>query len=152
MISRPTTEQLLLDCCRELMEAVLPALTDETTQIKVVMLDQVLRNAAIRSAHEIAWMREEIPHLTGYAAAVAAVLPSPRLDAALLAFADAPGASLHLDDVVATYVAAGETLSVALETAVEHGHADLVEAGEAVLEARIAREHEVLCGWSPAGR
>ena len=60
MLSRPTTEQILLDCCRELMTGVLPALTDETAQVAVVMIETVLRNMAVRSAHEIAWMREEI--------------------------------------------------------------------------------------------
>ena len=48
MLSRPTTEQILLDCCRELMTAVLPALTDETAQVSVIMVETVLRNAAVR--------------------------------------------------------------------------------------------------------
>ena len=65
MIGRPTTEQILLDCCRELMEDVLPTLTDETTIVRVAMIEQVLRNAAARCAHEIGWMLEELPVIDG---------------------------------------------------------------------------------------
>ena len=72
MLSRPTTEQILLDCCNELMTGVLPALTDETAIVRVVMVETVMRNMAVRSAHEIAWMREEIAAIEGYARAVAA--------------------------------------------------------------------------------
>ena len=71
MLSRPTTEQILLDCCRELMTAVLPALTDETAQVSVIMVETVLRNAAVRAAHEVAWMREETAEIESYAQTVA---------------------------------------------------------------------------------
>ena len=33
MISRPTTDQLIADVCQDLVDAVLPALTDETLQV-----------------------------------------------------------------------------------------------------------------------
>ncbi len=56
MISRPTTDQLIADVCQDLVDAVLPALTDETLQVRVAMAETVLRNAAVRAAHEIAWM------------------------------------------------------------------------------------------------
>ena len=59
MLSRPTTEQILLDCCHELMTNVLPSLTDATAQVSVIMVETVLRNTAVRAAHEVAWMREE---------------------------------------------------------------------------------------------
>ncbi len=51
MLSRPTTEQILLDCCRELMTNVLPSLTDATAQVSVIMVETVLRNTAVRAAH-----------------------------------------------------------------------------------------------------
>ena len=75
MLSRPTTEQILLDCCRELMTVVLPALTDETAQVSVIMVETVLRNTAVRAAHEVAWMREETAEIESYAHAVAAQAP-----------------------------------------------------------------------------
>src|SRR6516165_9733511 len=106
VLSRPTTEQILLDCCRELMTTVLPALTDETAQVSVIMVETVLRNAAVRAAHEVAWMREETAEIESYARAVAGQAPSPGADslrAALKALAEAPRDSLHLDDVVETY-------------------------------------------------
>ena len=71
MLSRPTTEQILLDCCRELMNVVLPALADETAQVSVIMIETALRNTAVRAAHEVAWMREETAEMESYARAVA---------------------------------------------------------------------------------
>ena len=92
MIAKPTTEQILNDCSRELMEVVLPAVTDETVQVTIYMMDLVLRNAAVRAAHEIAWMTEEIAELEAFAGVRRSV--------------DARRRSLHLDDVVERYRAA----------------------------------------------
>ena len=153
MLSRPTTEQILLDCCRELMTAVLPALTDEHAQVSVIMIETVLRNAAVRAAHEVAWMREETAGIERYAQAVTELAPGAEpLTAALKSLADAPRDSLHLDDVVETYCRAGNTLSAALETAVAGGLTSLVRQGEEILDARAGHETEVMAGWSPTGR
>jgi hypothetical protein len=101
MLSRPTTEQILLDCCRELMTNVLPSLTDATAQVSVIMVETVLRNTAVRAAHEVAWMREETADIEAYAEAVAEEAPgTAALQAALAGLAAAPRDSLHLDDVV----------------------------------------------------
>ena len=59
MITRPTTDELIRDCCRELTEEILPALHDDTLELRLIMAVTVLGNAAVRAAHEIAWMREE---------------------------------------------------------------------------------------------
>lgn len=163
MLSRPTTEQILLDCCRELMTVVLPALTDETAQVSVIMIETVLRNTAVRAAHEVAWMREETAEIEGYAQTVAGRAPgaespsaeSPSADSlrtALKALTDAPRDSLHLDDVVETYCRAGNALSSALETAVAGRLTDLVRRGEEILDVRASHETEVMAGWSPTGR
>lgn len=153
MLSRPTTEQILLDCCRELMTNVLPALTDATAQVSVIMLETVLRNTAVRAAHEVAWMREETAGIEAYARAVAARAPGTApLESALAALAAAPCDSLHLDDVVEIYCRAGNALSAALETAVARGPADLIRRGEELLDIRSAHETEVMAGWTPTGR
>lgn len=153
MLTRPTTEQILLDCCRELMTGVLPALTDEPAQVRVIMIETVLRNMAVRSAHEIAWMREETEAIEQYARDVAAaVADAPELAAALDAVAQAPRDSLHADDVIDTYCRASGAFSAALEAAVDAAEAKLVACGEQLLEVRIARETEVMAGWSPTGR
>ncbi len=158
MLTRPTTEQILLDCCRELMNAVLPALTDETAQVSVIMIETVLRNTAVRAAHEVAWMREETAEIESYAQAVAERAPgaeSPSADSlrtALKALADAPRDSLHLDDVVETYCRAGNALSAALEAAVAGSLTGLVRRGEEILDVRADHETEVMAGWSPTGR
>ena len=153
MLSRPTTEQILLDCCRELMTNVLPSLTDATAQVSVIMVETVLRNTAVRAAHEVAWMREETADIEAYAHAVAEQAPGKEpLDAALKALANAPRDSLHLDDVVETYCRAGNALSAALETAVAGGLAVLIQRGEEILDTRSNHETEVMAGWSPTGR
>jgi hypothetical protein len=153
VLSRPTTEQILLDCCRELMNVVLPALTDETAQVSVIMVETVLRNTAARAAHEVAWMREETAGIESYARAVAEQAPAAdAVGAALKALAGAPRDSLHLDDVVETYCRAGNVLSAALETAVARHLADLVGRGEELLDVRTGHETEVMAGWTPTGR
>jgi hypothetical protein len=153
MLSRPTTEQILLDCCRELMTNVLPSLTDATAQVSVIMVETVLRNTAVRAAHEVAWMREETSEIEAYAHAVASQMPgTASIESALAALAAAPRDSLHLDDVVETYCRAGNALSAALETAVGSGLAALVLRGEEILDVRSGHETDVMAGWSPTGR
>jgi hypothetical protein len=152
MLSRPTTEQILLDCCRELMSDVLPALTDETAQVRVIMIETVLRNMAVRAAHEIAWMIEETAEIEGYAKSVQDAHPDSALKAALAGLAAAPRASLNLDDVVESYCRAGDALSAAVEAAVGASDATAVQRGEGLLEGRLERETEVMAGWSPTGR
>jgi len=153
MLSRPTTEQILLDCCRELMTTVLPSLTDATAQVSVIMVETVLRNTAVRAAHEVAWMRDETADIEAYAHQVAAQVPgTASLDTALAALAAAPRDSLHLDDVVETYCQAGNALSAALETAVASGLAPLIQHGEEILDVRTGHETDVMAGWTPTGR
>jgi hypothetical protein len=135
------------------MTTVLPALTDETAQVSVIMVETVLRNAAVRAAHEVAWMRAETAEIESYTQAVAEQAPgADLLRAALKALADAPRDSLHLDDVVETYCRAGNALSAALETAVAGNLTGLVRRGEEILDARDGHETEVMAGWSPTGR
>jgi hypothetical protein len=152
MLSRPTTEQILLDCCRELMTNVLPSLTDATAQVSVIMVETVLRNTAVRAAHEVAWMRDETADIETYAREVAAQAPGTALETALAALAAAPRDSLHLDDVVETYCRAGNALSAALETAVASGLTALIQRGEEILDVRSGHETDVMAGWSPTGR
>ena len=152
MIGRPTTEQLLLDCCRVLTGDVLPAVADETTQVRLVMLEKVLRNAAVRAAHEIAWMREEVAGVDAYARAVADATGDGALDTALEELAGGPHDSLHLDDVTDVYRRASDVLSASLEAALAAGREDLVRTGEALLAARLEHEHRIVGGWDAAGR
>src|SRR5271170_5585498 len=115
MLSRPTTEQILLDCCRELMNVVLPALTDETAQVSVIMVETVLRNTAARTAHEVAWMREETAEIESYAQAVAEQAPAAEsVGAACRARAGRPRDSLHWDAGGETNCRAANSLPAAL--------------------------------------
>ena len=152
MIAKPTTEQVLLECCRQLSEVVLPAVEDETVKVTVLMLDLVLRNAAVRSAHEVAWMLDEIEELQAYARDVLASRPDASGLQAALDGAGAAGAGLHLDDVVERYRVASEAFSVALETAVAADDEARVAQGAAVLDRRRVHETEIMSGWSPVGR
>src|ERR1700758_1364952 len=144
MITKPTTDALIEDCCRELIEGILPGLTDETLKLRLVMTETVLRNAAVRAAHEIAWMREETAALIGYAGRVATRHESGVLLAALAAAEAAPTDSLHLADVAEVYERAGQAFAAALAAAQEAGAADLVAQARDLLRDRIATEKEVM--------
>ena len=164
MITRPTTDMLIEDCCRELMEGILPGLTDETLRLRLVMTETVLRNAAVRAAHEIAWMREETAALLAYAGRVAARHGSEPLRAALadaeagpadshLADTEAgPADSLHLADVADVYERAGQAFAAALAAAQQAGDADLVAQARELLRDRIATEKEVMATYAVVGR
>ena len=152
MITRPTTDVLIEDCCRELMEVILPGLTDETLKLRLIMTETVLRNAAVRSAHEVAWMREETVALLAYAGQVAARHGSEVLRAALADAEASPGGSLHLADVADVYERAGQAFAAALAAAQEAGAADLVAQARELLRDRIATEKEVMATYAVVGR
>ena len=59
MQARPTTEQILNDLAREIRDTLIPTCDDPAMVPNLQMMEQLLTAAAIRSAHEIAWMNEE---------------------------------------------------------------------------------------------
>lgn len=153
MNTRPTTEQIILDCRRELLDVVLPDVSSDHVRVSIQMLESVLRNVATRAAHEIAWMREETAALEAYARAVAAELPpDAALAAALQDLDGAPRDSLHLEDVTDTYSRAGEAMSCALEAAMAAGHRQLSEQAATLLRERNNRELEIKGEWTMVGR
>ena len=153
MNTRPSTDQIILDCRRELLDVVLPDVTSDNVRVSVQMLENVLRNVATRAAHEIAWMREETALLEEYAREVAAELPpDTALTAALTELDAAPRASLHLEDVTETYSRAGEAMSCALEAAMAAGHRQLSERAAELLRERNNRELEIKGEWTMVGR
>jgi hypothetical protein len=115
------------------------------------MMENVLRNAATRAAHEVAWMTEEIDAMLDYARDVADGVGSPATSAALVAAGDGQGA-LHLADVVRRYSAAGEAFSCALEAAIASGDQTLAKRGVDLLQLRTDREQEVKGEWAMIGR
>ena len=152
MIIRPTTDALIADCCRELTEEILPALTDETLRLRLVMTETVLRNAAVRAAHEIAWMREETAALMAYAAEVAARHGSPALRDAMAAADSSHPDGLHLAEVAERYERAGQAFATAMAAATEAGHDDLIAKARELLRDRVAIEKEVMAAYAVVGR
>lgn len=152
MLSRPTTEQILLDCRDELLRTVAPAVPEGPVLVAIQMMENVLRNCAARAAHEIAWMHEEADEMVSYAARVAATTPTPAVTDALAAYEGGRDASLHLDDVTATYSLAGQCLSAAIDAAMASGDPDLQADGRAILERRLAHENEIMGEWAFVGR
>lgn len=153
MIGRPTTEQIVRDVRRELLESVAPAVGDPGVQVAIQMLDSVLRNVAIRVAHEIAWMCDETAEIEAYASEVIEAVPGcTAVEESLAHLGTAPRDSLHLDDVVETYERAGEVLSRAIEAVAAAGQDALWARAAQILDGRLAREEEVMDGWVAVGR
>ena len=153
MISLPTTDQVILDCRRELLEIVAAEVHSDAAKVSVQMLENVLRNAATRAAHEIAWMRDETLAMEQYAKDVLAAFPAAKGIAAALTALDAgPRQSLHLHDMACTYSLAGEAFSCALEAALAGGNDDLASRAHALLSARSATEVEIMGEWGFVGR
>ena len=152
MITLPTTEQIILDCRRELLETVLPAVSDPAVKVTVEMMENVLRNVATRCAHEIAWMAEETEAMMAYAAEVAEVTASDALKAAIEEAKLGRAASLDLDDVRREYSLAGEALSCAIEASFEASDDGLLRKAVELLQARNAREQQIKGDWAMIGR
>ncbi len=136
MLSRPTTEQMLRGIVADLDATVAPALPDGPAKVAVAMMTQLLLGCAVRAAHEIAWMHEEIAAIEAEVGAVAA----------------AHGESLHLDDVVVRYHAASAALADAVDAAYAAGDGPRVEALRQLLEARNAHEMEIMGVLELVGR
>ena len=136
MFTRPTTEQVLRGIADDLTATVLPALPEGPARVAVGMMTQLLAGCAQRAAHEIAWMHEEVA----------------AIETAIGTVPGAHGDSLHLDDVVARYHAAGEALSVAVDSAYATGDAARVEVLRLLLEARSAHEMQIVGALDLVGR
>ena len=153
MISLPTTAQILLDCRRELLEVIGPEVSSDAGKVSVQMLENVLRNVALRAAHEIAWMHDETAAMESLARDTVAAHPSATAVVEALAALDAaPRLSLHLDDVVAVYSLAGEAFSCSLEAALAAGDTELGGRGATLLAARSATEVQIMGEWGFVGR
>jgi hypothetical protein len=153
MLSRPTTEQILLDCRAELLNTIDPAVSDPAVKIAIQMMENVLRNCATRSAHEIAWMADEIERMVAYAEHVAASAHDrDAVRGALDRCKSQRSSSLHLDDVAHDYHLASACLSFALDTAIAEGDAALAAAGRAIIDQRVATELQIMGEWSFVGR
>ena len=153
MISRPTTEQLLRNVATELTSRISPAIGDPALQVVLEMLQQLVVSCAVRSAHEIAWLREEEAAMLAYAADVVEMLPSVEaVQAAIDAWEAGRDGGLHLDQVVADYSLAGEALSCALEAAMAAGHGELCDRAGVLISMRVGRETEVRGDFVMSGR
>ena len=86
--------------CTELETKVAPAVSDPATKVVVDMALAVLRGAAIRSANEVAWMREEADAVDELAQRMIAEVPdATELAEAHRAYTEARTDSLYLEDV-----------------------------------------------------
>jgi hypothetical protein len=134
VITRPTTEQVILGIVRDLNEVVLPTVHDEPAKVALGMISQLLSGCAARAAHEIAWMHEEIAAIddaTGHETAVA---------------------SLHLEDVCAAYHDASLALSEAIEAAYAANDRARAASLRELLLARSGHEMAIVGALDLVGR
>ena len=135
MLTRPSTDQVLVGIANELRDAVAPEVHNEPLQVLLGQIDQILRGLAVRSAHEIAWMHEEADTI---AAATGTDVGWP--------------ASLHLDDVCRWYDTVSRALSAALDAAFAAGDTARVAELKVLLDARSATEMRIVGALELVGR
>jgi hypothetical protein len=150
MITRPTTQQLLEDCARELRDDVIPAISDPTVIVNLQMMELVLQSCALRAGHEIAWMADEVAAIDAYVTDVA--VHHAEVTAALAALRDAPSTSLHLADRADQYHLAGEALAQAVEACLAADDKALLRRGIDLLQSRRSRETELRPNFYFPGR
>ena len=149
MLTRPTTAQILHDIAREVRDNLIPAIDDPALTVNLEMMEQLLTAAAVRAAHEIAWMNEEGDAIVAFARDVAASTSDAATIAALDAYDQGRTDSLHLDDQVEMYSLAGEAFGRALEAAIEP---DQRAQGAALIRARRDNETAIRPGFYFPGR
>ena len=152
MITRPTTQQLLDDCARELRESIMPRVTDAAARVQLEMMEQVLASCALRSAHELAWMAEECDETIAYAVAVRDELADAEVGALIDRYDVERRGGLHLDDRVHDYDLAGRAFSAALASAMRAGHAALSARARELALRRNDREGELRPNFFFPGR
>ena len=135
MLSKPTSDQMLIGIARDLREKVLPHLTEQPAVVVMGMIDQILRNLSVRVANEIEWMHEE----------VAAIAAASGRD---------PGSpqSLQLQHVVEWYGSVSRWLSAGVEAAYATGDQAEINKWRALIEARSAHEQAIMGSLDLVGR
>lgn len=156
MITRPSTAQIVAAVRRELADVIAPEVTSPHAVASLQMLDNVLHNLEVRAGHEIAWMREEAALLEAETAAALDRLADdhrPRAVAeALDAYRRGRTGGLHYDDVQADYDRASEAFARVVEAAVYGDDPHLREHVTGLLQARLARELEIMGEFGFVGR
>ena len=142
MISRPTTQQLLDDCARELRESIMPLVTDAAARVRLEMMEQIIASCALRSAHEQAWMAEECNEMEAYAGSVrdAFADDGAGVGALIDRYRNERRRGLELDDCVHDYDLAGRAFAAALALAMRRGDAALTARARELALARNDRE------------
>lgn len=155
MIPRPTTAQLIQQCRREIMDNVLPTVTDETLAVALEQVQMVLDTCALRAESEIADMTTEISEMLEYAQRVVDAHPdaATRTADALGRVTRHPSASLRASDVGAAHDLASEAFSCAIEDAMDAGDDALVDRGvQWMASVRHERELAYSPNWGMPGR
>ena len=153
MITLPSASQVALEIRRELLEQIGPELTSERARVSLEMIENCLRNLAVRAEHEIAWMREECDAIEALATAVAEALDAAAVRDALAAYRDGRTTSLHVADVQRDYDRAGEALSCTAEAlARSDDHPQLRARLAEVFATRQAHELEIMGEFAFVGR
>ena len=153
MISRPSTKQLIDVICSELAEKVGPAITDPVAKVQLDMAISVLQTTAVRSANEMAWMREERDAIEDAARGLLDALPeSAELAAAFQTYVDGKTDSLYLDEAQADYARASEVLSCAIEAAYASGDDDHIATVSTLIDQRHANQQAVTGQFMALGR
>lgn len=149
MLSVPTTDHAITGIIDDLDAVVLPALRDEPARLAVQMMQQILRGAAVRAAHEIAWMHEEIAEIS---AASNRLVDDPAVAEARRALDGQAATSLHLADMQARYALASDVLSCSIEAAYAAGDASAIAELHAVLQRRSDHEMQIVGQLDLVGR
>ena len=153
MISKPTTQQLIDAVCTELPPRWPQSSPTPPPSSSSTWRSRVLKGVGIRSANELAWMREEADAIEAVARRLVADLPDATdLGDALDSYLDIKSDSRYLARAEEEYERAGEVLSRAVEAAYADGDADRKAAVRALIDQRMANEFAVVGQYVGVGR
>jgi hypothetical protein len=146
VIAKPTTEQLIETVRHELRTRVAPCVSDPVARLALDMSIAVLGSAAVRSAHELAWMLDEAEAIEALARDLVARLP------ALAEALYEPGAVRDIAGAHERYERASELLARTAEAAYEAGDREAIRAVMALFAQRRGNQNTVTGGYQAVGR
>jgi hypothetical protein len=146
MIAKPTTEQLIEAVRLDLQSRVAPFVTDPIARMALDMSIAVLGSAAVRSANELGWMREEAEAIGALARRLAERLPIGDVPA------DGPVDAADMTALHARYAEAGELLARLAEAAYDADDVEAIDEVWALLRQRRDHQDMVTGGYTAVGR
>ena len=152
MIERPTAADQIMTVCGQFDTELRAGLVDPSQLVTLDMGLAVLRSAAVRCKHELAWMQEEAAVNEALATALLEHYDDSAVRASLDKYRSSVDDGTDLGARRAAYSASGELLAQVAHAVHVHGLVDLQEQLFDAFALRRRHENAITGGFEAVGR